>query len=138
MSGPLDATITLVFPSNPTAIFPIGSIEQDAAFNVLAHVEVGGFLLDLGAQHALRVTLQNASKSTTLAQGALAEAPVPASALPHGPFNGVLTVSVPPGWAPTAAEAESGDALKILAVYTVILGKTKNRTTIESQHFIVT
>jgi hypothetical protein len=131
MANNWDAVIKQLYPADDNTTFTADTVKLDAAFDVIANVEVGRNLMQFADSDELCVAVRNLTQSTTVTQ---VNAGRPLKAV-DSPLNEDIKVDIPTGW---KTKAKPGDLLEVVATYRMDAGIHTDYSSAISQTFIVT
>ena len=115
MPGNQDANIKLLYVVDENSFFTADTVDVGAAFDVIANVEIGKYLMEVVSKENLFVSVVNLSQSTVLQQQTLENVLTPVAN--PDPLNQELRIKVSGGWT-----ANEGDVLEAIATYKVTAG----------------
>lgn len=134
MPSPWDASVKLLYAVDQGLFFTIDDVANDAAFDVIANVEIGENLNEVVDSHTVRVGIRNLTTSETVA---IEEDTAPLTPQDNTPFHAELRVGIPAGWSSTGSGTNVGDVLQAVASYVVVAGVNTDLSTAESNSFVV-
>ncbi|MCU7725954.1 hypothetical protein ODJ79_19685 [Actinoplanes sp. KI2] len=115
MPGNQDANIKLLYVVDENSFFTADTVDNGAAFDVIANVEIGKDLMEVVSKENLFVSVVNLSQSTVLQQQSLENVLTPVAN--PDPLNQELRIKVSGGWT-----ANEGDVIEAVATYKVTAG----------------
>jgi hypothetical protein len=129
MSSDWDASIKLLYATDVGTFFTIDDVQNGAAFDVIANVEIGENLNEAVDSFDLRVGIVNLTQSSSVAIVDQTGALTPAN---NQAFFAEERVNIAAGWTATV-----GDVLQAVASYKVTAGVNIDFSTAQSNTFVV-
>jgi hypothetical protein len=134
MPSPWDASIKLLYAVDQGSFFTLDDLAVDAAFDVIANVEIGENLNEVVDSFTLRVGIRNLTTSETVSIQELTDQLQPQN---NTPRREERRVQIPAGWAATGSGSNVGDVLQAVASYKVVAGINTDFSTAESDTFVL-
>jgi hypothetical protein len=128
MPSDRDADFRLLYVTDGGECLSVTHVENSAPFDVVANVEIGGYLMENVDEFQLRVAVRNLIESSTVAIVDDSGPLVPQM----GPLCDELRLTIPAGWTATV-----GDVLQAVASYRVFAGSILAISSAQSSTFVV-